>query len=73
MSLPKKYGVRPGDQVPLSVANRQAALASQALRARQEAAADAAATAVAKALKGSAPKPARSPRALRAKPNKEQN
>ncbi len=66
MSLTKQFGVSAGEQVPLDVANKQAAQASAASRKLEQAAADAAAQAVARVLKGSDGKPNRSTKALRA-------
>lgn len=66
MSQKKRFGVSAGAQVPLSVANKQAAQASAALREREYAAADAAAQAVSRVLKGADGAPKRSTKALRA-------
>ena len=66
MSLNKKYGVRAGEQVPLSVANLQAGEVSAALRERQDEAAQAAADAVQRVLGGASNAPQRTRKALRA-------
>ena len=66
MTLTKRFGVDAGTQVPLSVANAQAARASIAMREREDAAADAAAQAVMRTLKGADRAPKRSTKALRA-------
>lgn len=66
MSLRKTYGIGPGEQVPLAVANEQSTRDSEALKARESLAANAAAEAVAQALNAGSAKPKRQTGALRA-------
>ena len=66
MSMAKKYGVKRGEQVPLAIANKQAAELSGALAERERTVAEAAATAVRRVLKGGEPQPKRTHKALRA-------
>lgn len=71
MTLTKRFGVEAGAQVPLSVANAQAAQAGAAMREREDAAAEAAARAVARTLKGADVTRKRSTKALRAQGKRE--
>jgi hypothetical protein len=66
MPQTKRFGVSAGAQVPLDVANKHASLASAAIGDLEHAAADAAAQAVARVLKGAGGGSGRSTKTARA-------